>query len=497
MAIASLLAVLQSKTPLALCWEMFSYSMLGGSGTGGSSRLMKDRILLLLLVVVYLLYTTVFPYISEVAPYSRFLKGWFLGAFFLGAILIVGFRFSGRILSGEAQVIFVLYALFIAYSVALCFTSEAPIKSFTESIKYYVRIGFFFALVIWARSLKDRDWIVGFPIVLGVILAVQSLLLYVLLMDGVELERNLIHIIDGSEEGYLRSYGILGLGIAIDPLLRNWFSVRLQSFFLEPSKFAMFLVYPIFVSYGLYRIRRQKRFLGYAVLMMLAFIGTFSLGGYAAMGGAGLVLVYFSVRPKIPSELRWAVVAMGVVIVLCIGVQVFNWSANYVPAGPGDFNYNRLLGFASSSSSGGSLGERRRVDSLLLSVFASHPFGLSFINQYDSPTLGFGELGTTNAAMFILTRTGVVGAILFTWIFSIVFYRFMLPQLRRDCLGRYVCVGTLAVWLHSISYGTWLDVNFFYPLALVVALRRYCIEDQAEEVDGTFGGIGMKRKLLY
>ena len=57
--------------------------------------------LLLLLVVTYVLYTMIFPYVSEVALYNNFLKVSFLGGFILGVILVVRFRFSGWHLSGE------------------------------------------------------------------------------------------------------------------------------------------------------------------------------------------------------------------------------------------------------------------------------------------------------------------------------------------------------------------------------------------------------------
>jgi hypothetical protein len=57
----------------------------------------------------------------------------------------------------------------------------------------------------------------------------------------------------------------------------------------------------------------------------------------------------------------------------------------------------------------------------------------------------------------------------------------MLPQLRVECLGRYVCLGTLAVWLHSLSYGTWLDINLFYSLAIVLGMREDPVFPAARE----------------
>lgn len=367
---------------------------------------MRDRLLLVLLVSSYLGYATVLLLFPPLGPYSQSIKGLVLAAFILGAIVATGFPFTVRPLSVDTRTVFLLYGLFVVYSLALCFVSEAPIASLTESFKYYLRIGFLFAFVLWFSRLRDYGWVLKFPILFGVLFAIQSLILFFLLYAGMDPPARNVSISEGGGTQEYWSYGVLGVVNSIDFAVRNIFAIRLQSFFMEPSKFALFLMYPVFVAYGLYRTQGYYRYLVAALLMLLAMIGTFSLGAYAAMGLAVAVLVYYRMRARIPGELRWVCVLL-IIFGIFVGVRTaFDWSAGNAPDDPTDTQYSRMLGFAE----GGSLEERKRVDVELLGVFGRNPFGLSLINQYDSKVLGFGDLGTPNASMLILSRTGIVPA---------------------------------------------------------------------------------------
>jgi hypothetical protein len=237
----------------------------------------------------------------------------------------------------------------------------------------------------------------------------------------------------------------------------------------------MFLLHPMFLAYGYYRIRGRRRYLVAAIAMALACIGTASIGAFIAMAGTGLFLFYFRIRQRIVHGLRAATVVTVIALAAWAGAAIYEWSANFVPQNPEDYMFNRIAGFGA----GGSLAERQRVDNALFQVFLDNPQGLSLTNAYDSALMGFGDLGTPNAAMFILVRGGIIGFLLLMGTYAITYIRFMLPQLRAECLGRYACLGTLAVWAHSLSYGTWLDINLFYALAIVLGMREDPIFSQA------------------
>jgi len=428
---------------------------------------MKQKLLLLLLVAAYVIYTTVLLYLSPaLAPYNQSFKGFFVVAFIMGVVLVVGIPFSGRPLDTDTKLVFLLYILFALYTLGLAFVSEEPVRAVIESGKYYMRIAFFFALVIWVNNLRDRAWVVGFPIVFGLAFAIQSLLLLGLLFAGAPLQQREVYIFEAFGADY-PSYGLLGLANSMDLSLRTPLSVRVQSFFIEPSKFALFLIHPIFVAYGIYRVQRLRRFLVYAVVMLLAFLATWSLGGLVAFGGSVLVLAYFRFRRAIPLGLRWTVLVLSFVSLVLLGRAIFEFSLNYVPEDPTDKFAARVPGFAQ----GVSFEERSRTDAVGLEIFLQHPFGLSLINAYDSRILDFGDLASPNAALYNLVHTGLVGMLLQALIFWVVLTRFMIPQLRHECLGRYVSVAAVGVWTHSLSYGTWLDLNFFYTWAVVIALR--------------------------
>ena len=158
---------------------------------------------------------------------------------------------------------------------------------------------------------------------------------------------------------------------------------------------------------------------------------------------------------------------LSFVSLVLLGRAIFEFSLNYVPEDPTDKFAARVPGFAQ----GASFEERSRTDAVGLEIFLQHPFGLSLINAYDSRILDFGDLASPNAALYNLVHTGLVGMLLQALIFWVVLTRFMIPQLRHECLGRYVSVAAVGVWTHSLSYGTWLDLNFFYTWAVVIALR--------------------------
>lgn len=431
---------------------------------------MRDRMLLFLLIGSYLAYTTVLALIQPIGSHSPLLKGLLLVAFILTVLTSVKFPFRKTGLSGNAVIMFVLYGVFILYTLGLCFVSEAPISSITESFKFYLRIGFLFTLVIWASRSRRIRLVVEFPIALGSILALQGLLLWMLLSAGVSVHPGAVQIYEpaGGGNPYVSfGYGLLGFGDNIGWESRSIFAWRLQSYFTESSKFALFLIYPMFLSSGLYRIRRQRQYLVCAILMAAAIVATFSLGAYAAIGSASLVLLYYYLRRWVPRMLRWAL-AFGCVVCLALAIySAIRFSEQYVPEDPTS-NFNRIPAFAQK----GSFGERKRVDTELLTLFLDYPFGLSLIDTYNSKLLGYGDFSTPNAFTFVLSRAGFVGVGIFLIIFGIAFWRFMLPQLRKECIGRYVCIATIAVWIHSVSYGNWLDLSFFYPLGIVMAMRE-------------------------
>jgi len=431
---------------------------------------MRDRLLLFLLIGSYLAYTTILVLIQPVGSYSQLLKGALLMAFIMVVMIPIGFPFRTTGLSGDAVIVFMLYGTFILYTLGLCFVSEVPTSSLTESFKYYLRIGFLLALVIWITRSRRLRWAVEFPVQIGTILAIQGCLFLAFLLAGANLQPSYVQTAQGTMRSthIVYGYGLFGFGSGISVATQNVFAWRLQSYFPEASKFALFLIYPMFLSYGLYRLRKNKRFLICTTLMAIAFTATFSLAGFAAVGGAILLLCYFRLRRRFPRELRWALVLGGVVCLAFALYAAFQLSELYVPEDPTDTAFNRIPGFAT----GGSLAVRARVDAELLRIFPQYPFGLSLINPYDSKLLGFGDLGTPNAFMFVLSNAGIVGIGLFLMIFGLVYWRFMLPQLRKECLGRYICVAAVGVWLHSISYGTWLDLSFFYPVGLAMGLRE-------------------------
>lgn len=434
------------------------------------ARDMRDRMLLFLLISSYLAYTTTFVLIQPVGSYSQLLKGALLLIFILAVIIPIGFPFKATGLSDDGVMVFILFGAFILYTLGLCFVSEVPTSSLTESFKYYLRIGFLFAFVLWVTRTRRLRWAVEFPVQIGTILAILGCLFLAFLFAGVDLQPIDVQMAQGSMRfTYIAyGYGLFGFGSGISVTTPSVFAWRLQSYFMEASKFALFLIYPMFLSYGLYRLGKKKRFLICIVPMAIAFTATFSLGSFAAVGCAVLLLWYFQLRRRFPRELRWAVVLGGVAFLAFTVYAAFRLSELYVPEDPTNTAFNRIPGFAT----GGSLAVRARVDAELLRLFPQYPFGVSLINSYDSKLLGYGDLGTPNAFMFFLSNSGFVGVGLFLLIFGFVYWRFMLPLLRKECLGRYVCVAAVGVWVHSFSYGTWLDLSFLYPLGLAMGLRE-------------------------
>ena len=144
--------------------------------------------------------------------------------------------FAYRKMSGRQTSVVVLYSMLLMYGLLIATLNQQFTLSFPLTLKYGLRILALVAILMVLNTNRYSDKIISYPIWIGVILSIQSILLFIMITSGNAPEPDYINI-----RGQMRSYGIWGFAPSITWGYNNLFVPQLSSFFSEASNFARFL----------------------------------------------------------------------------------------------------------------------------------------------------------------------------------------------------------------------------------------------------------------
>ncbi len=198
-------------------------------------------------------------------------------------------------LSHDHQGILLIYgALFGSALVGAVLTSDL-IGILQLSKIVWMFLVFPVILFICTPKTKPPDMLLKMPIFWGLLFSLQSIVLFVLILFDIPIGQTIIEL--GKRGGMPEvSYGILGYANALQTFSRVDYSIlRVQSWFIEPSIFAAYLLYPTLVSFGYYKSTKRKYYLLISFLCLISMIMTFSLSGFLS-GFASILFILF-VRP--------------------------------------------------------------------------------------------------------------------------------------------------------------------------------------------------------
>jgi len=385
-------------------------------------------------------------------------------------------------LTKECKVVFYVYMAFIAYGHVVNLFSEDVADSMITGYKFFMKFFFFFAVALVLHAFIFSHRLIKFPMYIGLFFAVQSIILIVRLWLGIppETQEVLFEQEAFSDGDPWISYGVWGYG--------NWrqlyvgesgmgLMVRAQSFFSEASNLGKFLLYPVFISWGLYALTAKYRYLAICILCFIGMMATLSITVTIAF--ATTVLLYLILKEKL------------VVKKFILGAVLF---ATFISMASVAWDY--FLEIYNPDTSSASLVEAMlgrtdvsvtyRVDWSLsvVDLVKERPLGIGFVSPAHSRYLDLNNPSalTQNpfAPMSWLLRTGFLGLGMMCFILIYVYLKILRKQIRQNNISRYIALAFIAQILVHVGHGNWIDPMFFFTLALVLSLHRNQIKSEMQ-----------------
>jgi len=319
------------------------------------------------------------------------------------------------------------------------------------------------------------------PIIWGLFFAVQGLVLFTLI--------TVLNVVPSSElvpVGRLenmteRSYGLLGYGNTLTTFASGRHSIRPQGWMLEPSNLASFMLYPTFVSFGLYRSVKRKRYLLAALLSLAGLAVALSLAGYLSFIAALVLMVV--IRPSKPGRsgrrrrprgwLAFVGPVVAALLFLVVAQKGYSFLESLRPTQvQGNLSTAQyLLGRGNHPEIGGLVRNTWRIKPMFERL-KENPLGMGL-----GETLGKSDLTSANAAVFWIMAGGVPALLGLAALHWYLFSRFCYPLLVTSIPAyRGVAAAFVAVTIHGLSYGHWMNPFYIVNIAIMILCANHVAE---------------------
>lgn len=372
----------------------------------------------------------------------------------------------------KARLLLAGYVLLTLYMFAVAIFSEAPSDVVINTAKFLYPMLFVAALVfiLHPRNFSSR-LLYAIP-VLGLIGAVQSLTLAVLIYSG---HAPPLHdlVLVGYKNMIMPSFGVFGYAWGSIALGTPYQVFRAQSFFGEPTRMASFMEIVTLISWGLYRVRGSRWLLATAILGFITAVSCFSMTANVAAfltGAFYFVVTRWRKAGYISPVLTLlaATMVVGLVLIyLRTATQFYDQSTSIV---------NMALGHADTEVS---IRVRAFVNTMHLA--SDHPFGIGVIGVENSSILPqYQGAGDVIAPLVWLTSGGIIALVLQLVLLGYVMWTAVIPHVLEGGLRRHVALAFVILLFHHCVAGDWMDSLFLFLLASVIALDRYRFDVVAE-----------------
>lgn len=256
--------------------------------------------------------------------------------------------------------------------------------------------------------------------------------------------------------------------------------LRIQGFYIEPSKMAMFLMIPIFFSWGLYK-KTHKKFYRLALLLcVVCFVLTMSRAGIVSIVAA-LVVKYFYVkkhgdmtntapRKTTANDLRKLIgIPFGIVIAAVFVLLLMVQLSRYFPELK--FLY---VGITDLTTGKANLIRAETVDtSTILDGLLSRPWGFGFSNNLHGSVTSVLDTNLANAFILWLVTGGFLGGGIAIAIILNILLQFCIPCLKsNDSIKNGVGLAFIGLTMHSLSYGTWMTPEFMLVVSIMSVISN-------------------------
>lgn len=380
-------------------------------------------------------------------------------------MLIVLFR--KYVVPPKARILLFIYGILSFYMLFIAFFSENPNLVILNTVKILHVLVFFVALLLVLHPRNFSYHFLYVPVFLGFFLSIQTIILFILMQTGHPPFGHIATLV-GYKNMDVLSFGIWGYAHGMQAAGSSLQVYRAISFFGEPTEFAGFVEIATIISFGLYRVKRDKRMLLVACLCAVSLILTFSMTAYVVV-----FLTYCFYKVVLGLEkaglLKQIAVTVGVLFFIILVVAFYF----YVSTHPSFYGQSRL-GFAFGHSPREITIRLEALQNALL-IFRENLLGVGLIGHADSKILGgYSQIGARSAPLGWIISAGVVGI---TAQLTILFYllrKIVVKQIRMaGRIERYIALSFVICVLHHCLAGAWFSTSFFYLVACLIASDAY------------------------
>ena len=319
------------------------------------------------------------------------------------------------------------------------------------------------------------------PLLYGILVSIQGILIEAMNLAGIPVRIEDVFAGKYNTFVHMESHG-LGIAIADGGMLFGKQMIRVSGYYIEPSKFAAFLVIPIFFSWGLYRKDRKKRYKYMCILFSICFICVFSRAGFIALTGAWIVKKIIKGHRSAHTDVQRQVTGRRDLLRLFFAAVLFLAAAlallNLMVALSGRFPEFRVLSAGITNEEGKvNLIRKETVNADdIIALMKKRPIGYGIsANEFGGSNNVHTNLA--NAVIFWLVSGGICGIVAALCLVGYLMLHYVIPALKSDDpLVIAVAEVFVALTIHSLSYGNWISVDFLFITGLLLAVNRYKIE---------------------
>ncbi|MDP8263001.1 MAG: hypothetical protein P9M13_06840 [Candidatus Ancaeobacter aquaticus] len=336
----------------------------------------------------------------------------------------------------------------------------------TTSKLFYMFLILPLVLIKFSKFNNLPDSVIKFVIYFGFVFSVQSIILFLIIYYDFSVTPTYINL-----ERYFntveRSYGILGyanaiLGGADGNIL------RVQSWFLEPSVFAGFLMYPLFVSLGVFLMEKKKMYLLICIVCIIAFIMTFSFAGYFAFIGGIVVLLLFRYKKNLKRNMvtQIFISIIGLLIFFVMISYIMKRSQNMFDVLRGHSTRIEKTFVRDKHGGTGGLDRKAAGSKFVMETILRHPFGVGFV--YNEKMMG-----SCNAFLFWAVAGGFPAILILIIIYYNLIYKNALLLLQSgNHIYRGVAAAFIASTIQALGYGDWIKPYYLLNIAIMILLAN-------------------------
>ena len=246
---------------------------------------------------------------------------------------------------------------------------------------------------------------------------------------------------------------------------------RMQAYYIEPSKFGAFLLFPFFLFLSDWKRKKSfKSFISF-LLVSLAIILSMSRAAWIALIAAVcLPFVYQftaqrnGILKPVSKEDLLRTIGLAFILILSI-ISMFAMLKILAGIFP---NIEAFRTGITNQNGQYQLVRVETVDSnVILSTIFKHPFGVGFSHVlhgvYDF------DANLANALMLWFVVAGFPGLILALYMQSYLFFFYAIPLLRsKDTFHVALAQIYFALTLHGFSYGSWLTPDYLFICMAII-----------------------------